>query len=157
MLNFDNSYVKSLSRVLSVAEASSSPVALWDWEALPDHWLHHQLQQARWFRHCQLCHSKKMRIRQAQQNQLTWGDSGIRSSQPSPVYPEVAHKLGRVVPAQSGVEVQAGRGGLWRGTSTTQPHHVINTQALNQLRGNLQTGYIQELVERRGGGTFHFI
>lgn len=38
------SRVKSLCNVLCVADASSSPVALWDWEALPDHWLHYQLQ-----------------------------------------------------------------------------------------------------------------
>lgn len=36
--------VRSVCGVLCVAEASSSPVALWDWEALPDDWLHHQLQ-----------------------------------------------------------------------------------------------------------------
>lgn len=78
----------------------------------------------------------------AHQNQLTWWDSGVRSSQPSPVHPEVAYELGRVVPAQSGTEVQAGGGGFWRGAGTMQPHHIIDAQALNQLGGNLQTGYI---------------
>lgn len=137
--------MRSSFKVLCVAEASSSPVALWDREALPDHWLHHQLHQAGRLRHSQLRHSKKIRIRPAHNNQLTWRDAGIRSSQPAPVHPEVADELGRVVPAQSGVEVQAGGGGLWRGTGTMQPHHVINAQALNLRRGDLQTGYIQEL------------
>lgn len=66
----------------------------------------------------------------------------------SPVHPEVAYEVDLVVPAQSGVEVQAGRGGLWQGTSTTQPHYIINAQTLDQLRRNLETGYILELVEK---------
>lgn len=37
-------FVRSLCGVLCVAEASSPPVALWDWEALSDDRLHHQLQ-----------------------------------------------------------------------------------------------------------------
>ncbi|KAG7221979.1 hypothetical protein INR49_028262, partial [Caranx melampygus] len=40
------------------------------------------------------------------------GDSGIRSSQPPPVHPEVAYMLGLIVPAQGGIEAQAGSGGV---------------------------------------------
>lgn len=47
-----NIYLKSLCKVLFVAEASPSPVALWDWQALLDYWLYHQLQQARGLCHC---------------------------------------------------------------------------------------------------------
>lgn len=149
----DNICGKSLCDVLCVAEASSSPVALWDQEAFPDHWLHHQLQQAGGLRHCQLCYPKQIRICPAHQNQLSCRDPRIGSSQLSPVHLEVAYELGRVVPAQSGVEVQEGGGGLWWGAGTTQPHHVINAQTLNQLRRHLQAAYIQELVGTGTGQT----
>lgn len=138
--------------LLFITEPSSSPVALRYQEALPGHRLHYQLQHTGWFRHGQLCYSKKIRICPAHQRQLTFRDLGNGSSQPSPVHPEMAHKLSWVVPAQSGVEVQVWGGGVWRGTSTMQPNHIINAQALDLLRGKLHTGYIQELEQRERGG-----
>ncbi|KAF3845811.1 hypothetical protein F7725_002889 [Dissostichus mawsoni] len=89
--------------MLATAEAPSAPVALWQREALPDHRLHHQLQQAGGFWDLQLCHSIEVRVRPAHQSQLAGGDPGVGSSQPPPVHPEVAHKLRGVVPAHSGV------------------------------------------------------
>lgn len=128
-----------LCSVLGVAEAPPPPVGLWNQEALPDHWLHHQLHQAGRIWHKQLRHSIQIRIGTTHQDQLTRRDSGIRSSQPSPVHSEMADELRWVCPVQGGVEAQArgqGRGLRW-GASTMQPHHVIDAQALNQLWGNL--------------------
>lgn len=79
-------------------------MALWDWETHLDHWLHHQLQQARRLWHSQLRHPEQIGIRATHQNQLTGGDAGMRSSQLSPVHLEVTYEVARVVPAQSGVE-----------------------------------------------------
>lgn len=117
-------------------------MTLWNQEAPPDHRLHDQLEQAGWFWHDQFRHSKEIRIRPAYQKQLAWRDSGIGSSQPPPVHPEVAYELGRVVPVHGGVEVQTGGGGFWSGTGATQPNDVIDAQAPNRLWGGLQTGYI---------------
>ena len=140
----------SLCEVFCVADASSPPVALWHQKALVDYWLHHQLQQARRFWHNQLRHSIKIRICPAHQDQLTRRDPWVGSSQPSPVHSKVADALGRVVPLQGGIQAREVGGGFWRGTSPTQPHHVIDAQTLNQLGRKLHTGCIHELVEREG-------
>lgn len=124
----------SLCSVLSIAEAPPSPLALWNKEVLPDHWLNDQLYQARWFWHDQLCHSIQIRIRTTHQDQLTRWDSGIRSSQSTPVHLEMANEFCWVFPLESGIKVQARRHGLHRRTGTTQPHHVIDAQVPNLVR-----------------------
>lgn len=64
----------------------------------------------------------------------------------------MTYELCRVVPAQSGVEAQErgrGRGRGLRGhAGATQPHHVVDAQALNHLCGNLEAGYIYELGKK---------
>jgi len=132
----------SLRRVLRVAEAPPPPVALGHREALPAHRLHQQLHHAGRLRHRQLRHSEQGGVGPAHQDPLPRGGPGVGPSQPAPVHPEVSRELRRVLPAQRGVQAQAG---------AAQPHHVVHTQALHRERGDLEISYVKELRWGREG------